>query len=658
MITTQNISKSYGDRVLFKGVNINIKDGDKIALVGPNGSGKTTFMDILSGETGPDNGNVSVSKNTKIGYLTQELSRYTGRTLMEEVLSGALDIVDIRRDIEKVRESISICDDSNAQNRLLKNLATLEKRLEEAERFHEEHEAEQILSGLGFHVSDFNRNLNEFSGGWAMRAALAKLLYSKPSVLLLDEPTNHLDLQANIWFERYLAAFPGSVLITSHDKTFLNRTVNTVLSIEPDSIMITRGNYDSYLIAKEQLVQRMESQSKRIDREIKKQMQFVDRFRAKARKASQVQSRLKQIEKIERIEVPRSTNRVHYTFPDPPRSGLEVISLSNVCKSYGDTEVYSDLNLSLYRNDKVALVGPNGAGKTTLLKMLANVIEIDNGQRKTGHNVSTAYYAQHLLEQLDPSSTIIGELRKTSPDKPEGYLRNILGGFLFQGDDVYKPVSVLSGGEKARVALAKLLIQPTNLLLMDEPTNHLDIESREILADALSDYKGTLCLITHDRSLMSQACNKIIEIENGSPIVYEGNYESYQYHRLQIGSENAIPKQNMADENNINGSENSKKNRKPLNALKQQITSLKREQKLLNQRVIEIDMLVTSTEQELSTLEKMFNNPAFFKDNTELSVKGETYEKLSLSRELLMTEWENLSSRSDEIEKNIRKLEG
>ena len=393
MLFASNVSKIYSDKTLFSGLNLVVAAGDRIALIGPNGSGKTTLMDILAGDTSPDSGSISKQRNVCIGYLKQEPALFTGKPLLQEVLETSPGVIALTDRITAAQKALSSQPDPAKQADLMQRLGQLETALEAAGGDDRDHEAKAILSGLGFKQGDFLRPMSEFSGGWLMRAGLAKLLFKNPDLLFLDEPTNHLDLDANLWFEKYLASFRGGVLVTSHDRAFLNQVATKVLAIERDEVVLMKGNYDEYLFARERSLKIKQAAAARQDREIKRQMRFVERFRAKATKASQVQSRFKQLRKVQTIELPRATKKIRYLFPEPPRSGAEVISLTNVSKSYGDNTVYRGTNLALSRGDRVALVGPNGAGKTTMLKMLAGVLSLDEGERRTGHNVVTAYYA-------------------------------------------------------------------------------------------------------------------------------------------------------------------------------------------------------------------------------------------------------------------------
>ena len=654
MLFASDISKSYSERTLFSGLTLTVESGDRIALIGSNGSGKSTLLEILAGEIEAESGSVTKRRNVSIGYLKQELDSFSGKSLLQEVLEADIEANAIKDEIADIEAELATEIDPERQGNLLDRLSEFYEKLEATGGEGREHEAKAILAGLGFSQDDFERPVSEFSGGWVMRAGLAGLLFSNLDLLLLDEPTNHLDLEANLWFENYLSSFPGGVIVTSHDRAFLNQTATKVLAIEPDEVVLFNGNYDEYLVARESALEIKRSAAARQERQIKKQMRFVERFRYKARKASQVQSRLKQLEKIETIEMPRATKKVNYSFPEPPRAGYEVISLKNLSKSYADNVVYRGIDLTLTRGDRVALVGPNGAGKTTLLKILAGMLPFDSGHRKTGHNVITTYYAQHVLELLNPTHTLLEELQHAAPMESDQNLRNTLGGFLFSGDDVDKRISVLSGGEKARMALAKILLQPSNLLFMDEPTNHLDIASREILADALGDYPGTICFITHDRTLIRQIANKIVEIDNGQPTVYPGDYDGYVY-RKQIEEG-----QQLAGAPNDNGAADKPrsltKRRKRVGANEMRRRTLTTQGRRLAEQTDTVTATLAKREARIAELEAMFGSPDLYDEPDRIAELGREYRESKAEVERLWSEWEKLSSQTEEVNHELTAL--
>ncbi|MBN2565739.1 MAG: ABC-F family ATP-binding cassette domain-containing protein [Candidatus Eisenbacteria bacterium] len=542
MVMLENVSISFAGKSLFRDINWRVGDTDRVGLVGVNGSGKTTLLRLIEGALSPDSGGVTSSKGTTFGYLPQEELTLSGRTLFDELLTVFSDLSDIEDRMRELEHDMSeLPGEGSEHDRVMREYAALQHEFEVRDGFTIEARAAEVLAGLGFAEHDRGRLTEEFSGGWQMRIALAKLLLQRPNVLLLDEPTNHLDLESIIWLEEYLNAYPGAVILVSHDRAFLDRVVTRISELGVEGLVDYHGGYASYREQREKRRETMAATRRQQERQIAHLQRFVDRYHADKTKRALVQSRIKMIERIDLVEVPRERRAMHFQFPQPTRAGSVVVALRGVSQAYGDNTIFEDLDLEISRGDRVALVGINGAGKSTLLKIIAGRVPVEAGDVRLGSNVAIQYFGQDPGRELNPERTVLSELDAVAPDDMRPRLRSMLGAFLFSGDDVEKKVGVLSGGEKSRLVFARMLLNPANLLLLDEPTNHLDVMSREVLEEALGRFEGTVCFVSHDRSFMDAIATKVIEVQDGSIRTYLGNYSYYLWKKEQERLEREKP---------------------------------------------------------------------------------------------------------------------
>lgn len=539
MIHLSNISKQHGNKILYRNGSFQINAGEKIGLVGPNGAGKTTIFRIITGEEGVDGGTVSKSDRTVIGYFSQNIEDMRGKTALEEVKSAVGNIGDMQARMQEYEAKLSDPDlDPDEMMKILETYGELQGEFERLGGYDLESRAAEILTGLGIGPDDYNRPTESFSGGWKMRIALAKILVLNPEVLLMDEPTNHLDVESIVWLEEWLVNFKGAILMTSHDRDFMNRLVTKIVEIANKTITVYGGNYDFYeresQVRKEQLI----AAAKRQEDMLAKEEEFIARFAARASHAAQVQSRVKKLEKIDRIEIPPEELEIKFEWPVPPRGGDEVVKFENLGKIWKtddgkEKNVFSGANALVKRMDRIAVVGVNGAGKSTLLKIIAGETEPTSGKVALGASINLGYFSQNSLDVLDPKMTIIDEVHSRMPNAGLGTVRTLLGAFKFSGEDAEKKISILSGGEKSRVVLATILAQPVNLLILDEPTNHLDIVSRELLLEAIKNFPGTVMLVSHDRHFLREVTTRVFEVDRNHLRIYEGDYDYYQHKKQQ-----------------------------------------------------------------------------------------------------------------------------
>jgi ATP-binding cassette subfamily F protein 3 len=662
MIQLSELTKRFGDRVLLDHVTWQITARERVGLCGPNGAGKTTLLRMMAGLEEPDSGGILKPATLTSGYLPQDGLTHAGRTVFEEASSAFGDLLGIKAEMHALEERLGDTTIPEAEhNAMLARYSDLQDRFRLGDGYSIELRTATVLQGLGFRTSDFERPTETFSGGWQMRLALAKLLLGRPNLLLLDEPTNHLDLEARNWLETYLTEYPHAVILVSHDRFFLDAVVTRIADLTLRTLTDYVGNYSDYLVAHEARIEQLRKAKREQDEEVARVKMFIDRFRYQATKASQVQSRIKMLEKVVPIEVPPERKRIHFTFPACAKSGRTVLEVKHGRKAYGELVVFNDLNLHIERGDRIALVGPNGSGKSTLMRMLSGAEAPDTGQRVEGHHVVMQYFAQDEATRLDPVPTVYETLSSGSPLQMVPAIRNILGGFLFTGDDIYKPVRVLSGGERTRLAVARMLLHPSNTLLLDEPTNHLDLDSKEVLLDALVDYGGTLMFVSHDRYFVERLATKIVEVGSGTAIVYPGTYTEFLWHKehpqAQAQEPSPAQPQRRAAASSTHRQPGSSK-AKPQPAA----TTAAREEKKRSDaearkktraeqarrlRIEQLEARIADTENAIKEIERAMATPGFYDDRAAAQATIDRHQSLMWEVGDLMNQWEGLQAASD-----------
>jgi ATP-binding cassette subfamily F protein 3 len=675
MIQLTGLTKAYGERILLDNVTWTVGDGDRVGLCGPNGAGKTTLLRILAGIDDPDEGRVAKPSGLTVGYLPQDGLVHTGRTLIEEASLAFQPLLEVRAEIDRIEHALAdpALPDGEHET-LLVRYHDLTEIFRRDEGYSIDLRVTQVLEGLGFSKGDFDKPADAFSGGWQMRIALAKLLLGRPTLLLLDEPTNHLDLDARNWLESYLVAYPHPIILVSHDRFFLDAVVTRIADLSLRTITDYLGSYSRYLIERDAKLDRLRKAKQDQDDEIARMRAFIDRFRYQATKAAQVQSRIKMLDKIDPIEVPAERKRVHFTFPSCPKSGRMVLEITAAHKAYGGHVVFDDLNLLVERGDRIALVAPNGAGKSTLMRMLSGAEVPDKGARREGHQVVMQYFAQDEANRLDPSKTVYETMEADSAIGMVPAIRNILGGFLFSGDDIYKKAGVLSGGERTRLAVARMLLQPANTLLLDEPTNHLDLDSKDVLLEALDDFGGTLIFVSHDRYFVDRLATKIIAVGHGGIEVYPGTYEQFLWSRREREStrqvapgaqparntSSALPPKTAAASKprrpeHLDGHSHSPmvpsgKTREKHDEKKRSDAEHRRQRKEIdarNRRISELESRIADAEREIRDLEAQMAQDGFYENRPVAETAVARHQALMWDVGTLMAQWESLQVPAD-----------